>query len=89
MPSTKKNELKPFQKEQYVIPKEKSAEFVCKMERVLAVYERPYQEDYPMICMDESPKQIIDYKETIGGDGKQYQDSEYTRLGVAELFVAF
>lgn len=59
------------------------------MEAVLDVYERQYDVDYPVVCMDESPKQIIDYKEFIGTDGKQYQDSEYIRLGVAELFVAF
>lgn len=85
----KKNELKPFQKEQYVIPAEKSASFVCQMEEVLDVYERKYDADYPVVCMDESPKQIINYKEFVGADGKQYQDSEYIRLGVAELFVAF
>jgi transposase len=85
----KKNELKPFQKEQYVIPAEKSADFVCQMEKVLTVYERPYDAAFPVVCMDESPKQIIDYTLNTGSDGKQYQDSEYTRLGVAELFVAF
>lgn len=72
-----------------MIPADKSAAFVCQMESVLDVYERRYDADYPVVCMDESPKQIIDYKEFIGTDGKQYQDSEYTRLGVAELFVAF
>jgi DDE superfamily endonuclease len=59
------------------------------MEQVLDVYERPYDKDYPVICMDESPKQIIDYIETKGSDGKTYMDSEYVRKGVAELFVAF
>lgn len=38
--------------------------------------------------MDESPKQIIDYREFIGSDAKKYRDSEYIRRGVAELFVA-
>lgn len=87
--NVKKNELKPFLKEQYVIPAEKSAEFVCQMEKVLDVYERPYDADRPVVCMDESPKQIIDYEQSTGSDGKQYKDSEYTRHGVAELFVAF
>ena len=58
------------------------------MEQVLSVYERPYDELYPVVCMDESPKQVIDYKVFIGKDGKQYQDSEYIRKGVVELFVA-
>ena len=30
------------------------------MERVLDIYKRPYDKDYPVICMDESPKQLID-----------------------------
>ncbi len=72
-----------------MIPAEGSADFVCQMEKVLAVYERGYDADYPVVCMDESPKQIIDYDMVTGSDGKQYKDSEYTRLGVAELFVAF
>jgi len=84
----KKNELKPFQKKQWVIPSEKSASFVYQMEQVLSVYERPYDANFPVVCMDESPKQVIDYKEFIGKDGNQYQDCEYIRKGVVELFVA-
>jgi hypothetical protein len=61
---------------------------VYQMEQVLTVYERPYNEAFPVVCMDESPKQVIDYKEFRGKDGKQYQDSEYIRKGVVELFVA-
>jgi hypothetical protein len=30
------------------------------MEQVLSVYERPYDERHPVICMDEQPKQLID-----------------------------
>jgi hypothetical protein len=59
------------------------------MERVLEVYEKPYDAEYPVVCMDESPKQIIDYKEFIDSSGRKGQDSEYIRLGVAEIFVAF
>lgn len=58
------------------------------MEQVLSVYERPYDANFPVVCMDESPKQVIDYKAFFGKDGKQYQDSEYIRKGVVELFVA-
>ena len=43
------------------------------MEQVLSAYERPYNVAFPLVCMDESPKQVIDYKEFIGKDGKQYQ----------------
>ena len=46
----------------WVIPPLKNGDFVANMERVLDVYKRPYNQDIPVVCMDESPKQII--KET-------------------------
>jgi len=30
------------------------------MERVLDVYKKPYNESYPVVCMDESPKQLTE-----------------------------
>jgi hypothetical protein len=30
------------------------------MEQVLDVYKRPYDAENPVVCMDESPKQLID-----------------------------
>ena len=30
------------------------------MEVVLDVYKQPYDEEYPVVCMDESPKQLIE-----------------------------
>jgi DDE superfamily endonuclease len=71
-----------------VIPAEKSAAFACQMEAVLSVYERAYDAAFPVVCMDESPKQVIDYRQFIGKDGRHYRDSEYVRKGVVELFVA-
>lgn len=71
-----------------MIPAEASAPFVCQMEQVLDVYELPYEADYPVVCMDESPKQLIDYKQFTGSNGQPYRDSEYVRHGVVELFVA-
>ena len=71
-----------------MIPAEKSASFVYQIQQVLSVYERPYDANFPVACMDESPKQVIDYKAFIGKDGTQYQDSEYIRKGVVELFVS-
>ena len=29
------------------------------MEKVLDVYKRPYNKDFPVLCMDESPRQLI------------------------------
>jgi len=58
------------------------------MEQVLGVYERPYDERFPVVCMDESPKQILDYETFTDKSGTRYEDSEYIRRGVVELFVA-
>ena len=78
--SFKKNELKPFKKEGWIIPAAQSASFVCRMEKVLDTYELEYNPKFPVVCMDESPKQIIDYKEEVSQDGTLRQDSEYIRL---------
>jgi hypothetical protein len=42
-----------------VIPPERNAEFVAHMEQVLDLYKRPYDEEFPVVCMDESPKRCI------------------------------
>ena len=61
------------------------------MESVLDVYKTPYDKRYPVVCMDESPKQLI--KQTRisiarkpGQDEKQ--DYEYSRQGVTNIFIA-
>ena len=56
---SQKNELKPHLKEQWCIPPEANAEFVCAMEDVLEVYHRPYDEKRPLVCLDEASKQLI------------------------------
>ena len=60
------------------------------MELVLDVYKMPYNEAFPVVCMDESPKQLI--KETRlpedrkpGFDARE--DFEYERCGVANIFM--
>lgn len=59
------------------------------MEQVLDVYKRPYDPMHPVICMDESPRQLI--RETrlplAGASGVRY-DYEYERCGVCSLFLA-
>ena len=42
-------------KDCWCIPPKHNAEFVAKMEDVLAVYARPYNSENPVICMDEKP----------------------------------
>ena len=61
------------------------------MERVLDVYKRPYDKDYPVICMDESPKQLIEEtRHTIAmKPGQETRvDYEYVRNGVINIFMA-
>lgn len=72
----------------WVIP-EASAEFVCQMEQVLAVYQRPYDVKYPVVCLDESPKQLISEVRQPFTDeqGIEYIDYEYGREGVADMYM--
>jgi hypothetical protein len=61
------------------------------MERVLDVYKRPYDPLYPVICMDESPKQLIAETRVpiplSPGQPARY-DYEYRRCGVCNIFLA-
>ena len=60
------------------------------MEDVLEVYHLPYDPDYPVICMDESCKQMIgEVREPIPyAPGRPVRmDDEYVRNGVAEIFM--
>ena len=43
-------------KQQWCIPPEANAAFVCAMEDVLEVYKRPYNPEEPLVCMDETSK---------------------------------
>ena len=60
------------------------------MENVLDVYKRPYSEDYPVVCMDESPKQLIAETRIAEKlkDGTKLVDYEYSRKGVCNIFIA-
>jgi hypothetical protein len=62
------------------------------MEQVLDVYERPYNPLEPVVCFDESSKQLIDEVRvpTLPQPGQvARQDSEYQRNGTANLFMVF
>ncbi len=61
------------------------------MENILEVYKRPYDEKYPVVCLDESPKQLIgEMREAIITDKSEtLYDSEYVRNGVAEMYMLF
>jgi len=73
------------------LPEGPSAEFVAAMEDVLEVYHRPYDPEHPLVCMDECSKQLIgEVREPLPpkpGQIAKY-DSEYERLGTANIFIA-
>jgi hypothetical protein len=77
--------------EGWVIPPGDNADFVANMERVLDVYKRPFDKDNPVVCMDESPKQLISCTREVlpmkPGKGKRV-DYEYIRHGVVNIFMA-
>ncbi len=60
------------------------------MEDVLEVYHLPYDPDYPVVCMDESNKQLIgEVREPVpAAPGRVARmDDEYVRNGVAQIFM--
>lgn len=71
-----------------MIPKA-GAEFVCDMEAVLDVYERPYDAAHPVVCIDESPRQLISESRPAETDkqGNRYEDYEYRRQGVVDMYM--
>src|SRR5260370_8086757 len=56
---TKKNILQPHRQQCWVIPPKANGAFVAAMEDVLAVYTRPRDPDYPLVCLDETSKQFL------------------------------
>ena len=62
------------------------------MEDVLEVYKRPYDSKQPVVCLDETSKQLIGETRTpvpaAPGQVAHY-DCEYVRNGVANLFMVF
>lgn len=60
------------------------------MEKVLDTYKLPYNEDYPVVCMDESPKLLIeDLASAPIRKGQEARvDYEYIRHGMVNIFMA-
>jgi hypothetical protein len=79
-------------KEQWCIPPEANAAFVCAMEDVLDIYHRPYSPEHPLVCIDESSKQqVMETRQPIEAKPGQVEryDHEYERNGVSNLFMSF
>jgi len=88
----KKNELKPWLKKEWKIPRGSKEEFVWRMEAVLDIYKRVYNPLNPVVCFDESSKQqiqdLVDALPVRPGEVAKF-DSEYQRNGVSNLFMIF
>ncbi|MGH8291815.1 MAG: IS630 family transposase [Steroidobacteraceae bacterium] len=88
----KKNRLRPHLQRQWVIPPDANAAFVASMEDVLEVYQRPHDPSCPVVCLDETSKQLIGETRTpipARPSRPARHDYEYARNGVANLFMLF
>ena len=75
-----------------MIAPDASAAFVANMEDVLEVYQRPHNPERPVVCLDETSKQlIVETRTTVPAKPgrKARHDYEYERNGVANLFMLF
>lgn len=77
-------------KQQWCLPKRHDAEFVWRMEDVLEVYQRPYNPQRPVLCMDEASKQLVaEVRQPLPplpGQPLRY-DCEYERCGTCNIFM--
>jgi transposase len=82
-------QLKPWQEKMWCIPKV-DADFVARMEDVLALYAEPADDQRPVVCFDETPRQLIGEERvpTRAEPGKRARyDYEYVRNGTANVFM--
>lgn len=79
-------------KKMWCIPPKGDPAFICAMEDVLEVYQRPYDPMRPQVCLDEGAKQILsEVREPIPMLPGQIErmDNEYKREGTCALFMLF
>jgi len=84
------NELKPWREKMWCVPKI-DGEYVARMEDVLDLYAEPPDPARPVVCLDESPVQLIgEVRAPIPAAPGQIErvDYEYRRNGTLNLFVA-
>jgi transposase len=83
------NELKPWREKMWCVP-QVDGEFVARMEDVLDLYAEPPDPTCPVVCLDESPLQLIgETRQPIPAAPGQVAraDYEYRRCGTVNLFV--
>lgn len=77
--------------ERFCIPPQHSGAFVQAMEDVLEVYHLPYDASRPVVCFDETSKQLLEHtRQPITATPKHPArvDDEYKRCGTANIFLA-
>jgi transposase len=82
-------DLKPWQKKMWCIPKV-DGEFAARMEDVLAIYAESPDARRPVVCFDETPRQLIgEARVPVRAEpGKRARyDYEYVRNGTANVFM--
>ena len=75
-----------------MIPPKSNAAFVAAMENVLDVYTRPHDPARPLVCLDETSKQLVAETRTpeaMRPGQPARHDYEYKRNGTANLFMLF
>jgi transposase len=84
------NKLKPWQEKMWCVP-EVDATYVARMEDVLGLYTTPPRSGTAVVCVDETPQQLIGEVRmalpVIPGHPARH-DYEYRRNGTANIFVA-
>lgn len=84
------HDLKPWQQKMWCVPS-LDDEYIEKMEDVLKVYEKAYDVNYPVICLDEKPVALFEDKRApiLMEPGKVLKrDYEYKRNGSVNVFCA-
>jgi len=83
--------LKPHLRQCWCIPPEHSAQFVAAMEDVLDVYCRPYDPARPVVCMDETCKQLVaEVRPAIAaapGRPERYDEADYPEAEVVVVVM--
>jgi DDE superfamily endonuclease len=75
-----------------VIPPKENAAFVASMEDVIEVYHRPRDAAKPLVCLDETSKQLVAKTRAplpVQPGQPARHDYEYERNGTANLFMLF
>ena len=74
----------------WVIPPKQNAQFAANMENILSIYKRPYDQQFPVVCMDEQPVQLLEEVNIPIAATKNHArraDYEYKRAGTVSVFI--